>query len=120
MRLNKNLPQDIDSLAGKILRVTPEGDIPADNPFPGSPVYSLGHRNPQGLTWDLENGRMFSTEHGPSGFDGPGGGDEINLIVAGGNYGWPLGSHDNVPEGTIGAVDPVHAGRSAWLRAVLQ
>lgn len=100
--LNTALPQDVDSLAGKILRVTPEGEVPADNPFPGSPVFSLGHRNPQGLTWDIEDGRMYATEHGPSGFDGPGGGDEINLIIPGGNYGWPLGSHDDVPEGTIG------------------
>jgi len=114
--LDTSLPQNIDSLAGKILRLTPEGDIPADNPFPGSPVYSLGHRNPQGLTWDAESGRMFSTEHGPSGFDGPGGGDEINLIVPGGNYGWPLGSHDNVPEGTIGPLiqfTPAEAPASA-------
>jgi len=114
--LDTSLPQNIDSLAGKILRLTPEGDIPADNPFPGSPVYSLGHRNPQGLTWDAESGRMFSTEHGPSGFDGPAGGDEINLIVPGGNYGWPLGSHDNVPEGTIGPLiqfTPAEAPASA-------
>ncbi|MFP3821494.1 PQQ-dependent sugar dehydrogenase, partial [Bacillus sp. SIMBA_008] len=44
--------QDLDSLSGKILRLTPEGEIPADNPFDGSPVYSYGHRNPQGLAWD--------------------------------------------------------------------
>jgi len=100
--LNTDLPQDITSLAGKILRVTPDGKIPADNPLPDSPVYSLGHRNPQGLAWDVVNGNMYSSEHGPSGFDGPGGGDEINLIVPGGNYGWPLGSHDNVPQGTNG------------------
>ena len=114
--LNKDLPQDVNSRAGKILRVTPEGEIPVDNPFPGSAVYTLGHRNPQGLTWDNESGRMFSTEHGPSGFDGPGGGDEINVIVPGGNYGWPLGSHDNVPEGTIGPViqfTPAEAPASA-------
>jgi glucose/arabinose dehydrogenase len=98
---DKNLPQDINSLAGKILRLTPDGDIPVDNPFSSSPVFTLGHRNPQGLTWDSQSGRMFSTEHGPSTFDGPPGGDEINLIVPGGNYGWPLGSHDHVPEGTI-------------------
>jgi len=100
--LNTDLPQDITSLAGKILRVTPDGEIPADNPLPDSPVYSLGHRNPQGLAWDVINGNMYSSDHGPSGFDGPGGGDEINLITPGGNYGWPLGSHDNVPQGTNG------------------
>lgn len=56
---NQTRPQDPDSLAGKILRVTPDGDIPADNPFPGSAVWSLGHRNPQGLVWDGA-GRMTS------------------------------------------------------------
>mgnify|MGYP000911022083 CR=1 FL=1 len=114
--LNRDLPQDINSLAGKILRVTPDGDIPADNPFPGSPVFSLGHRNPQGITWDLASGRMFSSEHGPSTFDGPPGGDEINQIIPGGNYGWPLGSHDNVPAGTIGPLiqfTPAEAPASA-------
>jgi glucose/arabinose dehydrogenase len=117
---NKDLPQDVNSSAGKILRVTPEGEIPADNPFPGSPVFSLGHRNPQGITWDLESGRMFSTEHGPSTFDGPPGGDEINLIIPGGNYGWPLGSHDNVPQGTIGPLiqfTPAEAPASALFYA---
>jgi len=114
--LNTALPQNPESLAGKILRLTPDGDIPADNPFPGSPVYSLGHRNPQGLDWDIENNRMYATEHGPSGFDGPGGGDEINLIVPGGNYGWPLGSHYDVPQGTLGPLiqfTPAEAPASA-------
>ena len=100
--LDTTLPQDISSLAGKILRIDPEGNIPTDNPFPDSPVYSFGHRNPQGFDWDESNLRMYATEHGPSGFDGPPGGDEINLILPGENYGWPLGSHDNVPEDTIG------------------
>jgi aldose sugar dehydrogenase len=99
--IQKDLAQDIDSLAGKILRVDPDGNIPADNPFPGSKVYSLGHRNPQGIDWEPESGVMFSSEHGPSGFDGAPGGDEINLIVPGGNYGWPLVSHDGVLEGTL-------------------
>ena len=99
--LQKEQAQDLDTLAGKILRVDAEGNIPADNPFPGSAVYTYGHRNPQGIDWEPESGRMFSSEHGPSGFDGPGGGDEINLIVPGGNYGWPLVSHDGVLEGTI-------------------
>ena len=73
-------------------------------------------RNPQGLDWDIENNRMYATEHGPSGFDGPGGGDEINLIVPGGNYGWPLGSHDDVPQGTLGPLiqfTPAEAPASA-------
>jgi aldose sugar dehydrogenase len=75
--------QDRASLAGKILRLNPDGSIPADNPFPGSPVYSYGHRNPQGLAWQPGTGQLYATEHGPSSQD------EVNRIVAGGNYGWP-------------------------------
>ena len=96
--------QDMNSLAGKILRINPDGSIPDDNPFRGSAVWSYGHRNPQGIDWQLGSGRMYSTEHGPSGFDGPGGGDEINLIQAGGNYGWPLVSHDETRAGTIAPI----------------
>lgn len=80
------LAQRRDSLAGKTLRLNPDGSVPADNPFPGSPVYSLGHRNVQGLAWDRA-GRLFASEHGPSGI--PWGHDELNLIRPGGNYGWP-------------------------------
>lgn len=80
------LSQDKNSLAGKILRMTPEGDIPEDNPFGQSYVYSYGHRNPQGIAW-TKDGIMYSTEHGPSGR--PGGHDEINRIEPGRNYGWP-------------------------------
>lgn len=76
------LAQRRDSLAGKILRLNRDGTVPDDNPFPGSPVFSLGHRNPQGLAWD-PSGRLFEAEHGPSGRD------EINHILAGRNYGWP-------------------------------
>ncbi len=88
----KELAQDKTALNGKILRLQTDGSIPADNPFPGSPVYSFGHRNPQGLAWNKE-GLMVATEHGPSGNDGPGGGDEVNVIRAGQNYGWPVVSH---------------------------
>lgn len=84
-----DLAQALSSLAGKILRLTPEGGIPADNPFKGSPVYSYGHRNPQGLAWHPETGTLFSSEHGPSGERLRFGHDEINIIVKGGNYGWP-------------------------------
>jgi len=84
------IAQDIDNLGGKILRYTPEGDIPADNPFDNSPVYSLGHRNPQGLAWHPETGDLFSSEHGPSGEFGLQDKDIINIIEKGGNYGWPL------------------------------
>lgn len=96
---DRNIAQDLSSLGGKILRVNPDGTIPADNPFPNSPVWSYGHRNPQGIAWHPETQLLYSTEHGPSGLDGAGGGDEINLIKAGGNYGWPLVSHDKNQQG---------------------
>ncbi len=83
------LAQDIRSLGGKILRITPEGEVPPDNPFKGSPVYSYGHRNPQGLAWHPLTGDLFSSEHGPSGEYLRFGNDEINVIKKGGNYGWP-------------------------------
>jgi len=84
------IAQDINNLGGKILRFTPDGDIPADNPFAGSPVYSLGHRNPQGLTWHPKTNALFSSEHGPSGEFGLRDKDIINIIESGNNYGWPL------------------------------
>jgi glucose/arabinose dehydrogenase len=74
--------QDLDSLSGKILRMTPEGDAPDDNPFPDSLVYSSGHRNVQGLAW-AEDGTMFASEFGQDTWD------ELNIIEAGGDYGWP-------------------------------
>ena len=77
-----HLPQDLNSLSGKILRLNDDGTIPNDNPFPNSPIYSLGHRNPQGMTWD-DNGNLFVAEFGPEK------NDEINLIQSGKNYGWP-------------------------------
>ncbi len=83
------LAQDLGSLGGKILRVTPEGSVPPDNPFKDSPVYSYGHRNPQGLSWQPGTGKLFESEHGPSGEFGRFGHDEINVIIKGGNYGWP-------------------------------
>ncbi len=83
---NADAAQDTTSLSGKILRVNDDGTVPADNPFKNA-VYSYGHRNPQGITWD-DTQRLWSTEHGPS---GPATGrDELNLIEAGANYGWPV------------------------------
>jgi aldose sugar dehydrogenase len=81
------LAQRLDSPAGKIHRLEPDGRVPPDNPFARAAdavpsVWSLGHRNPQGLAWD-ENGRLYASEHGPSGHD------EVNLILPGKNYGWP-------------------------------
>lgn len=80
---NTAFSQDVTSLAGKIIRMTRDGSVPAGNPFPGSYVYTFGHRNPQGLAWDAANS-FYSTEHGPSS------NDEVNRIQAGGNYGWPV------------------------------
>ncbi len=90
---DRKIAQDLKSLGGKTLRLRPDGSIPPDNPFPGSPVYSYGHRNSQGLDWQPTSGLQYQTEHGPSGFDGPGGGDEVNLVEAGKNYGWPVVHH---------------------------
>jgi len=78
---DQSTPQDLNSKNGKILRVNPDGSIPADNPDPLSPVWSYGHRNPQGLVF--VNDILFSSEHGPDSDD------EINIIQKGGNYGWP-------------------------------
>ena len=76
------LPQDLDSLAGKILRLNDDGTIPEDNPFSNSPIYSYGFRNPQGIAWDNSN-QMYVAELGPEK------NDEINQINPGKNYGWP-------------------------------
>lgn len=99
--LNKENAQDLKSLAGKILRANKDGSLPRDNPFEGSYIWSYGHRNPQGIDWHPETGQLYETEHGPSIFDGPAGGDEVNKIVKGGNYGWPVVSHDRNQEGMI-------------------
>ena len=80
-------------LHGKIVRLNDDGSIPKDNPFGKSAIYSLGHRNPQGLAIHPVSGKMYDSEHGPSSFDAPPGGDEINEIIAGANYGWPQYHH---------------------------
>ncbi|UZD62626.1 PQQ-dependent sugar dehydrogenase [Brevibacterium sp. JSBI002] len=79
---DRDSAQDEGALTGKILRMTPDGDIPADNPFADSLVFSMGHRNPQGIGWDDE-GAMYASEFGQDAWD------ELNVIEAGGNYGWP-------------------------------
>ena len=79
---NPSNAQDLNSLGGKILRITSEGRVPEDNPFSGSPVYSYGHRNVEGLAWDSD-GQLYASEFGQDRFD------EVNRIVPGGNYGWP-------------------------------
>lgn len=82
--------QDLGSLGGKILRLTPEGAFPEDNPFEKSPVYAYGLRNPQGLAWEPHTRTLFCSDHGPSGEFGLRGNDSIKIIQKGGNYGWPL------------------------------
>ena len=90
--------QDRNSLGGKILRVEPDGAVPQDNPFPGNPVYSYGHRNVEGLAWDSEE-QLYASEFGASTWD------EVNRIEAGENYGWPAvegrGGQDR------GYIDPI-------------
>jgi glucose/arabinose dehydrogenase len=86
---DSSLAQDVASLNGKILRINPDGTIPPDNPFPNSPVYAYGVRNSEGLAWQLGTGRLYATDHGPSGTPTCCH-DEINLIEPGKNYGWPV------------------------------
>jgi len=95
--------QNPASLNGKILRLTPTGAVPKDNPTPGSLVYSMGHRNPQGLAWDSD-GQLWAAEFGQNTWD------ELNRIEPGGNYGWPtvegIGQKD-------GFIDPVHQWKTS-------
>ncbi len=97
---NSSLAQDKNSLNGKILRISDDGSIPPDNPF-GNAVYSLGHRNPQGLVWD-KDGTLWETEHGPSGTQT--GYDEVNVITKGANYGWPEIRGDQTQAGMVSPV----------------
>lgn len=101
---NEDFAQNTSVLAGKILRVRDDGTIPEDNPFSNA-IYSYGHRNPQGLSWD-DKGQLWSTEHGRSGVQS--GLDEINLIIYGGNYGWPNIEGDETSEGMRNPV--LHSG----------
>ncbi len=94
----REIAQRLDSLGGKVLRLNDDGTTPSDNPFVGQKdvrpeVWSYGHRNPQGIDFQPSTNLMFETEHGPSGFDGPGGGDEVNIVERGKNYGWPVVHH---------------------------
>jgi len=102
-----NLAQDNNSLAGKTLRLNDDGTIPKDNPFVGKASYrpeiwTTGHRNAQGIAWQRSTGLMFETEHGPTGFEGKGeGGDEVNIVERGKNYGWPEITHKDRKPGFV-------------------
>ena len=108
--INPELSQDLSSLAGKILRINSDGTIPNDNPFDSSPVFSYGHRNPQGLAWSPD-GLFVSSEHGPSGELGYGH-DEINVILKGKNYGWPNVVGNSFDKKFINPL--THSGESTW------
>ncbi|MXV16377.1 hypothetical protein GS398_13770 [Pedobacter sp. HMF7056] len=88
------MAQDLKAYNGKILRVNDDGTVPADNPFFKSDtarkeIWTYGHRNPQGLAFEPGSGNLFASEHGPTG------GDEINSIKKGRNYGWPVIHHQD-------------------------
>ena len=104
---NPLLAQDLTSTAGKILRLTLDGNIPTDNPIPNSPIYSFGHRNPQGLAWSLQN-ILYASEHGQSAHD------EINIIYPGANYGWPLVQGDEDLPGMMLQRPLINSGDETW------
>src|SRR5690606_23062272 len=92
-------PQDITRDGGKVYRLNDDGTIPGDNPFLSEPnakkaIYSYGHRNPQGMVLHPETGEVWTHEHGPQG------GDEINIVKKGANYGWPVISYGINYDGT--------------------
>ena len=98
------IAQQLNSLGGKTLRLNDDGSVPPDNPFVNQQgarpeIWTYGHRNSQGLDFQPGTNLMFQTEHGPSGFDGPGGGDEVNIVERGKNYGWPLIHHTQTRAG---------------------
>lgn len=104
--------QDFSKPAGKIHRVNDDGSVPKDNPFVGQPgaietIWSYGHRNPQGLAFD-EAGRLWASEHGPRG------GDEVNLIERGRNYGWPLVSYGLEPGITKSEQEGMQSPAAYW------
>lgn len=105
---NTSLPQNLSSLAGKILRFNLDGTIPSDNPIAGNAYWSAGHRNPQGLVF--ANNMLYSSEHGPSSDD------EVNVIEKGRNYGWPdvRGFCNETAEQTFCTANNVKEPIKAW------
>jgi aldose sugar dehydrogenase len=109
MTTNGMDPQDPNTLGGKVLRLRDDGSVPPDNPFVGQPghrpeVYTLGHRSTLGLAMNPVTGEMWQNENGPNG------GDEINILKAGKNYGWPLVSYGRTYQGPWQVAPPNHAG----------
>jgi aldose sugar dehydrogenase len=110
----QNQAQKLDTLGGKTLRLNDDGTIPTDNPFVNeknarAEIWTYGHRNAQGMDWQPETGLMFQTEHGPSLIDGVSlfkrsGGDEVNIVERGKNYGWAKISHKSKREGMETAI----------------
>ena len=101
---DRQIAQQLNSLGGKILRLNDDGTVPADNPFVGRSdarpeIFAYGSRNSQGIDFQPGTNLLWETEHGPSGFDGPGGGDEVNIIDRGKNYGWPAIHHRDTRAG---------------------
>ena len=110
-RTDRERSQSLMSHGGKILRLKDDGTVPPDNPFVGRKdakpeIFSYGHRNPQGLAFHPQTGALWSNEHGPQG------GDELNIIEAGKNYGWPIATYgrEYAPNGAIIAQEPVKEG----------
>ena len=101
--VQKDLAQSLDTYHGKILRIRADGTIPEGNPFSGSAIRSYGHRNSQWIA-RTANGTMYASEHGPSTFDGPPGGDEVNRIIPWGNYWRPVVSHEQERNGMISPI----------------
>jgi len=106
---NTSTSQNLNSLNGKVLRMNLDGSVPEDNPIPGSPVWSWGHRNPQGLVF-ATSGLLYSSEHGPTSDD------EVNIIEKGRNYGWPnvKGLCDEVTETQFCSDSNVYEPIALW------
>jgi len=103
-RHDKQLAQDLGHVNGKVLRINPDGTIPNDNPFSNTAgarkeIWTLGHRNPQGIAYDPARGLLVVSEHGPSNYDAPRGYDEVNILERGANYGWPQIWGDRTAQG---------------------
>jgi len=101
---DRQIAQQLSSLGGKTLRLNDDGTVPSDNPFVGRSdarpeIWTYGNRNAQGIDFQPGTNLLWETEHGPSGFDGPGGGDEVNILERGKNYGWPVIHHRATHEG---------------------